>query len=101
LDNYKLLSNITGLFTTLQATRMSVNVFIHGYDETTPSFDVSQDRWELYRGLLDDAVADGWAETVTFEQLFLEMGGEFGTSGGATVATYTDADGVRVTKTLY
>lgn len=100
LDNYKTLGNIADLFTQAQATHLTYNVFVHGYDSTTPGWDVDSTRWALFRDSLDAAVAAGWAEVVTFEQLFLESGGTFSTSGGATVAEYTDATGARVVKSL-
>ena len=100
LDNYKLLSNITDLFTQAKATHLTYNVFLHGYHTAEPGFDVNEARWSLFRDLLDDAIEEDWAEVVTFEQLLLEAGVTFRTSGGATVAEYADAQGARVTKTL-
>lgn len=98
LDNNKLDSNIDDWFTQAQATHLTYHIFVHGMG--TSQYDVSPAKWARFRDQLDAAIAAGWAEVGTFEQFYLESGGTFRTSGGATVAEYTDAQGARVTKTL-
>lgn len=84
-------------FTLLQKTHgltVTYNHGIHadgGNDATPAEFDYWMDKVEA-------ALSAGWLEATTFEALWLESGGDFGTVGNAPVARYTDSTGAVASK---
>ena len=100
LDNNQTFATIDRWFQYAKWHRLTYLPFVHGMDPEYVA-DVSAALWDHYRDHLDAAVEEGWAEVVTFEQLFLEMGGSFSTVNGGMVAEYTDArTGERIVKTV-
>ena len=85
-------------FAELQRTHALYVPFIHGISAT--QFDMTPALFAAWLGRVTAAIAAGWLEAVTLEQLFYEAGGSFSAMGGSLVARYTDASGATVTKNV-
>lgn len=89
---------IDNQFGILKRTHGLMVVYNHGVG-TGYSGDATQVEFDRFMQNVNTGISEGWLEATTFEALFAESGGTFQTLNGATVATYTDRDGNRVTKT--
>lgn len=84
-------ATIDAQFALLEKRRGLIVPFMHGLSDYV--YDVSPALFDYFMDKVEAAIAAGWLEPVTFETLFLEMGGTFTTAGGATIATWTDPSG--------
>lgn len=92
-------AQIDAQFDILKRTCGLMNVYNHGIG-TGYVNDATQASWNRFAYNVAKGISEGWLEATTFEALFAESGGTFQTLNGATVATYTDRDGNRVTKNV-
>jgi hypothetical protein len=72
-------------------------VYNHGVN-TAGGNDATPAEFDYWMTKVEQALTDGWLEAVTFEQLWLESGGDFGNVGGDPVTRYTDSLGAVTTK---
>lgn len=86
-------ANTNAVFALMQLTHQSLVVFNHGIhtdggnDATPALFDNFMDRAE-------EGIAAGWLEFTTFEELWLESGGQWGDVSGATTAQFIEGGSV-------
>jgi hypothetical protein len=84
-------------FDLLQKTHGLTLTYNHGVHEEAGN-DSTPAEFDYWAGKLEAALDAGWLEAVTFEQLWLEGGGDFGWIGNDPVARYSDAAGAQVIK---
>lgn len=72
-------------------------VYNHGINAAGGN-DATPAEFDYWMTLVEQALTDGWLEAVTFEQLWLESGGDFGNVGADPVARFTDGTGSLTTK---
>lgn len=90
-------AEVENQFALLQKTHSLMLAYNHGVQAAYPN-DATPAEVDHFFGLVRQAIADGWLECTTFENLWRESGGSFGQLGADTVATCTDASGALITK---
>ena len=92
-------ADIDARFAWLQKTHQMEVCFIHRINnDAGDSFGCSVELWDYYVSKVEQGIEEGWLEGVTFEQLYYDVGGTFGTAGGSTIARYPQPDGTIVTR---
>lgn len=95
-------------FAVLKKTHGLILPYMHGIFDGTgvgvgggiPANDTSISDAMNFFDKCEAAIAEGWLEATTFEELWAESGGTFSTVGGASVATWTDPSGTARTKIM-
>lgn len=92
-------SAIDSIFDELQKTRAVFPCYTHTIDAGGGA-NITPTEWSYFLGKVDAAMAAGWLEAVTFEQLFYRHGGRIENYGGVSYAVWIDPDGSRQFKAL-
>lgn len=92
-------ATVDGWFDQLQQTHSLLVVYTHGIDaaggnNTTPA------EWAYFLGKVDAAIAAGWLEGVTFEDLLVRSGARIRSAFGGLAVEYMDETGAVVQKRL-
>jgi hypothetical protein len=102
LDNSRSTADIDTIMQGLKDTHGLLVFYVHGV--STPvvdSFDTTVENFNYWLTWVDDGLANGWLEGVTFETLWARSGGRFRTGlGGGMAAEYLDENGVITVQVL-
>ena len=87
-------------FAALKLTHGMGVFYTHGVDDEGGAFDMTLTEWAYFLGKLDEGLAEGWLEGVTFEQLAARSGWATRQGFGDTILEFPDVDGTIVTRRL-
>lgn len=90
-------SEVDDYFTLWQKTYGLSLTYNHGINISGGN-DATPTEFDYWMTKVEAALSAGWLEAVTFEQLWLESGGDFGVIGGHPVARFVDPTGATVSK---
>lgn len=93
-------ATIDAQFAQLKKTRGLVNYYTHEYHVDAAAaqvtVDISPERWNYLLAKIDQAVAEGWLEVVTMEQLFHRAGARWVSGLDGARFEFTDETGTKV-----
>lgn len=95
-------AQVDGYFAQLETTHQLMVVYTHGIhaDGLTGGADSTPAQWAYFVAKVSAAVAAGWLEGVTFEDLYGRSGGKFRQVFGQAQAEYVDEKGVLVRRDM-
>lgn len=92
-------AGIDSMFTTLRDTHQLALVYMHAID-ARGNENVTMENWNYFARELSGAMAAGWLEAVTLDNLMARSGWRFRRGFGTTVIEYPDLDGTPVEEVL-
>lgn len=95
-------------FAAWKASRGLMVPYVHGIENPAalgpargiPANDITIPKWKYFMSKVETALSEGWLLPTTFEDSWRSSGGTFSTTGGGSIARWTDPDGTSRTKNL-